>query len=218
MKKEPFAFHMEAYTYQNPQLKQLPPCLVLSKPSGFDLNRYFPAQWRYKTYDNIQTNLPKICSDQLLIQTAKRNAECRQRAFVKNFILLPPEYQDNPVTSMEFARKLRKELSISTLYQLLFSNFEIFVLKSGCMEGFVQAKKDEITMESWIKANGACLDLDIVEGTERILSPYETNLIGYIVIPHTEKSKNITLNLLKSEINALNDYHKKNYIFSTKHL
>lgn len=216
MKKEAFAFHMEAYSFQNPKLKQIPPCLVLSQPSGFDLNRYFPAQWRYKSYSNAQRNLPGICSDALLIQTSMRNAECSQQVFVQNYIRQSKEYQEK--NAQEFARDLRKNLSIRNLSNLLFSNFEIFVLKCGCMDGFPQAKKEETPMERWIKSNGASLDLEIVEADEKLLSPYETDFIGFFVIPRRKNLEYVTLSLLKNEFEALNDYHRKNYIFSTKHL
>lgn len=218
MKKEPFAFNMQNYVIQNPGLRDLTHGLILSKPSGFDLTRYFPAAWRYKSATNIQLTLPKICSDALLIKTSMRNAECRQLTFVQNFFRQSQEYQENPAHAQEFARDLRKKLSISTLSSLLFSNFEIYLVKCEVMDGFAQAKKEEISMESWIKANGCFLDLEIVEATEKFLSPYETDFIGFFVFPRNTGKALVPLTALKKEFQAINEYHKKNYIFSTKHL
>lgn len=218
MKKEAFAFYMQHYMIQNSQLKGLKHGLVLSKPCGFDLNRYFPVDWRYKSSTNAQLTLPKICPDALLIKTAMRNAECRQLTFVKNFFRQSQAYQENPANSQEFARDLRKNLSISTLSSLLFSNFEVYVVKCGVMEGFAQAKAEEIPMESWLKANGTNLQLEISQATEKFLSPYETDFIGFFVLPRNNGQETVPLAALKKEFQLINEYHKKNSIFSTKHL
>lgn len=216
MKKQAFAFHMQNYRVQGAQLKNLPCYLVLSKPKGFDLTRFFPKEWHYRSYQDAQRSLPKICPDELLIKTAQRNAECRQLTFVQNFFRQGIEAQKNTKNAKEFAQDLRKNISISTLSNLLFSNFEIYVLKCGCMEGFSAAKKEEITLESWLKANTKdFLDLEISEATERFLSPYETNFIGYLVIPRNPDSINISLQALRTEISLINEYHKKNFFFST---
>lgn len=218
MEKQAFAFYMQHYVIKNPHLKELRSCLLLSKPSGYDLSRFFPREWRYKSYGDAQSQLPSICSDALLIKTAKRNADCQQLTFVQNFFRQSEAYQANPVHSQEFAEDLRKNLSISTLSNLLFVNFEIFVVKCGYMEGFAQAKEEEIAIESWLKAKDGFLDLEIVEASEKFLSPYEQDYIGFFVIPRGKATQNITLRLLQEEWKHLNEYHKKNYIFSSLYL
>lgn len=218
MKKQAYAFKMQDYIVSTPSLKGLSSCLVLAKPSGFDLTRFFPQNWRYKSYTNPQTKLPNICSDAMLIQAVQRNADCRQRTFVQNFFRQSQEYQTNPVNAKEFAQDLRKNLSISLLSNLLFVHYEIYVVKCGIMKGFPLAKKEEISIESWVKGNGGQLDLEIVEASDKFLSPYETDFIGFFVLPRTPENNKITLAMLKKEFAALNAYHKRNYIFSTTHL
>lgn len=216
MKKQAYAFHMQEYKVQQPVLKPLERCLVLSKPSGYDLERYFPKEWRYLSSKDAQSAVPKVCPDSLLIATSQRNAECRQLRFVQNYFRQSAQSQEE--SAEEYVYDLRKHLSISTLSNLLFSNFQIYVVKCGVMDTFAKGKKNQMALENWLVSNGLQLKLEVHEATEKFLSPYESDYIGFILIPRLPLYNQISLSILREEFRHLNQYHQRNVIFSTKFL
>lgn len=203
-----FAFAMGDYVIKEPELADKSGCLLLSKPSGFDLNRFFPAIWRSPSVTDAQTALPLRCDDHMIITSAQRNAECRQLTFVQNYFKQSPQSQEE--TAVEFAQDLRKNLSISTLSNLLFSNFEIYVLKSKAMSLFSQAKEDNITLEQALLWDSGTLKLWVSEGSVTMLSPYERDYLGFFLFPRIPQKKEISLAMLKGELLCLEEYHEKN--------
>ncbi len=157
-----FFFAMEHYEIKEPQLCEKQGCLLLSKPYGYDLSGFFPEIWRSPSVSDAQQCLPHRCTDEMLITTAERNGECRQLTFVQNYFKQSQEYQHD--NAKDFAEDLRKNLSISTLSLLLFSNFEIYVVKSGAMPLFSKGKEENRPITQALLWEGSTLKLSLREG------------------------------------------------------
>lgn len=216
MTKLPYAFDMQNYQIKETALQQLQHCLVLSQPEGFDLTRFFPKQWRGKSCKVAQNCLPNICPDAVLIATSQRNAECRQLTFVQNFMNQSQEYQKNQKNAQEYVQTLRKHIAISTLSDLLLAHYDIYTIDCDDKKIFSQAKEKNISLENALVAKDGSLELDIMVSRGNFLSPYENNPLGFLAVP-LQQAQTISKTVLDKEIHHLNQYHKNNCIYSTKH-
>lgn len=216
MTKLPYAFDMQNYQIQQTALQSLHHCLVLSQPEGFDLSRFFPKQWRGKSCKVAQHCLPNLCPDPVLIATSQRNAECRQLTFVQNFMNQSADFQKNQKNAQEYVQTLRKHIPISTLSNLLLAHFDFYTIQCEDMKIFSRAKEKNLSLENALMEKDGSMELEIGLSRGNFLSPYETNLLGFLAVP-LENTHKITERVLEKEFEYLNLYHRRNCIYSTKH-